>query len=125
MPTRIYHPFQEVIVVIKILGTLILDDHVVQYHTSCHDPPKRFHIPKPCRFTNNGKLRLQNSKCSLHILPSNRLSIMKPRFFHTLRVMNWLEKCCTPWVYPICKIVFLCALVPILLKLKLWHFFIG
>jgi hypothetical protein len=32
-PTRIHHPSHEVIVMIKILVTLILDDHIMQYHT--------------------------------------------------------------------------------------------
>ena len=57
------------------------------------------------------KLGLQNHKGHLHIFPNSCLRIMKIRFFVTLGVGNWLEKCFSMWVYPICKIVPLGVLV--------------
>jgi hypothetical protein len=38
------------------LGSLIFDNHVVQYYTSNYDPPKSFLILKPSRTMDNSKL---------------------------------------------------------------------
>src|SRR4051812_14765802 len=84
---------QELILrVVYILATLILDDHVMHDHTSVHDVPKHFLIPKSSRSSHNSKLGLQNPKSSLHIFSSRRLSIVEIKIFLTFWLFQRLDK---------------------------------
>ena len=80
-----HHPSHEVIVgVIQILVTLIFNDHVVQDHDGSHGVTNDFLISEPSRSLHNSKLVLKNHKCTLHILPSSRMSITELKLLLTL-----------------------------------------
>jgi hypothetical protein len=69
---------------------LILDDHIVKDHTSCHDVNENFLIPKMSWTPNNGKPSLQSTKSSFNILSTCFLCFCKFSMFLCLGLLNGL-----------------------------------
>jgi hypothetical protein len=59
--------------IIDTIITLLLNNHVMHDHASIYELPYLQNTPLPSRMSNNGLTRLQNTKCSLHILPASLL----------------------------------------------------
>ena len=62
----------------EVVITLILYDHVVHDHSINHHLQHPLSAPYSSRVPNNGPLRLEHTKSTLHILPSTPLFLGKP-----------------------------------------------
>ena len=93
---------------------LTLNDHVVQDHTTLHHLPHVGLRLSHSWVPDNGKSRLQRTKCSLDILPASLPALRKPSFRASCHSLgDGLHKCCPLGVDAICKIVALCVLVSV------------
>lgn len=116
------NPHQFVVGMIHIFPTIILYNHVMHDETSSHHIPKALLVPKSSRLPHNGKLDLQNPKCSLYIFPSHRLCIVKLGLILTSWLNNRFHKCLPPWIDAVGEKVAIVVLVAICFKLHQWTF---
>jgi hypothetical protein len=84
---------------------LILDDHVEHDHTCSHHLPHHLSTLSPRRVSNNGPMRLEHTKRSLHILSSCLLLLSKSSLLLISRSADGLYKYGPFRIDPISKII--------------------
>jgi hypothetical protein len=79
--------------VILIVITLLLNNHIVHDHTNSHDLPYLLLPPCASKVPKNSPTRLEHTKFSLHILPDRLLLFCKHTLCLFYRFANCLHKC--------------------------------
>jgi hypothetical protein len=81
--------------IIETINTLLLNNHAMHDHASIHDLSDLLSTLLPSRVANNGPTRLQNTKCTLHILTTSFMFFRKPTIFFLLGITMCLHE--NPW----------------------------
>src|SRR6266540_1972188 len=127
MSMRYSDSFSHLIIMVVPLTivSLIFNYHIVHYDTSFHDITDFFTFPSFSRSSNNGKMGLQNSKGSFHILSGSLLPLGK--MFLLCALWSWygLHKCCPLRIYAICKVIPHCVVMTIDAIIHFWSFTFG
>jgi hypothetical protein len=94
-----------VCMIIIWFSPLTLNNYVVQDHTTVHHLLHLRFRPSKSWVPDNGKTRLDHTKCTLDILPSCHLTLEKLRLLLRSWPGNCLHKCSPRWIATISEVV--------------------